>query len=248
MTGYRQFAPRDPTRSPVDAYWINRCGSDPSFDRVLPDGCIDLVFRRDADGGTLFSSPLIERPDFVAGPLPHWFVGVRFKPAMARALIDVPPAECRGRAIRAVEIEPGFAALEDRLRHCRNADEALASLRACVDRRLMAAPRDVPARVREAVSLLRGSSVRKIARRLGTSERSLHRDLVQWSGLAPKAIGRILRMQRALAAIRADAAPLAEIAARLGYADQAHMTRELKTLSGHTPRELRPVRFLQDAA
>lgn len=260
MTDYRQFAPLDPLRSPVDAYWINRCGGDlagdsrgdTAFDRVLPDGCIDLVFRRDAGGGMLFSSPLIDRPDFVAGPLPHWFVGVRFKPAMARALIDLPPAECRGRAIRAGEIDVGFAALEDRLGHCRTAEEALRVLRASVDQRIAAARHEAPARVREAVSLLRGGSVRKAARRLRITERSLQRDLVQWSGLAPKALGRILRMQRALAAIRADAAPLADIAARLAYADQAHMTRELKALSGYTPRELRPrkptaVRFLQDA-
>jgi AraC-like DNA-binding protein len=248
MTGYRQIAPLDPARSPVDAYWINRCAGDSSFDRILPDGCIDLVFRRDDDGGTLFSSPLIDRPDFASGALPHWFVGVRFKPAMARVVIDLPPAACRDRAIPARDIATVFGALEDRLIHCRSAEEALAVLRATIDRRIAAANHDVPARVREAVFLLSFASVHTTARHLRTTERSLHRDLVQWSGLAPKAIGRILRMQRALAAIRADAAPLAEIATRLGYADQAHMTRELKALSGHTPRELRPVRFLQDAA
>lgn len=256
MTGYRQYASSDPVRSPVDAYWINRCASDSrgdsSFDRVLPDGCIDLVFRRDGAGGTLFSSPLIERPDFASGPLPRWFVGVRFKPAMARGLIDVPPAECRDRAIHARDIDAGFAALEDRLGACTNADSALAMLRAHVDQRLANTTHDVPARVLEAVSLLRGNSVRMTARHLGTTARSLQRDLVQWSGLAPKALGRILRMQRAIAAIRADAAPLAHIAVRIGYADQAHMTRDLKALSGYTPGALRPrkpiaVRFVQDA-
>jgi hypothetical protein len=34
----------------------------------------------------------------------------------------------------------------------------------------------------------------------------------------------------------------------MGYADQAHMTRELKDLSGYAPSELMPVRNLQDAA
>jgi AraC-like DNA-binding protein len=43
--------------------------------------------------------------------------------------------------------------------------------------------------------------------------------------------------------------PLATLALRLGYADQAHMTRELKALAGVTPREIvSPVRNLQDAA
>jgi AraC-like DNA-binding protein len=58
-------------------------------------------------------------------------------------------------------------------------------------------------------------------------------------------------MQRCLAALRAGRTPLALLALRLGYADQAHMTRELKALAGVTPREVVravPVRNLQDAA
>ena len=93
------------------------------------------------------------------------------------------------------------------------------------------------------------AQMRKVARALGISERSLHRDLTRWSGLAPKSLARILRMQRALAAIRARRMPLALTALQMGYADQAHMTRELKELAGLTPGEiLAPVRNLQDAA
>jgi AraC-like DNA-binding protein len=76
----------------------------------------------------------------------------------------------------------------------------------------------------------------------------MHRDLVRWSGLSPKILARILRMQRTLAAICAGTAPLARVALDMGYADQAQMTRELKDLSGYTPSELMPVRNLQDAA
>jgi AraC-like DNA-binding protein len=106
--------------------------------------------------------------------------------------------------------------------------------------------------VQEAVALLaRGAEVHRVARAVGTSERSLHRELVRWSGLAPKPLARILRMQRCLAALRAGGVPLAVLAPTLGYADQAHMTRELKTLAGVTPRQVMresPVRNLQDAA
>jgi len=58
-------------------------------------------------------------------------------------------------------------------------------------------------------------------------------------------------MHRCLAALRAGRMPLAELALRLGYADQAHMTRELKTLAGITPGDVvraAAVRNLQDAA
>jgi AraC-like DNA-binding protein len=264
MDGYQQFQPIEAFRALIDAYWVNRpeltaLGAAP-FDRVLPDGCIDLIFRGGAGGGALFSSALIERPLYFADAARGWFVGVRFRPAMARALLDVEPAACRDREIRAAIIDRRFAALENELQDCASPETALAKLRRWVDARLAACGgRVAPVRVQEAIALLaRGSGashVAKVAHAVGMTERSLRRELTLWSGLAPKSLGRILRMQRALAAIRAGRAPLALIALDTGYADQAHMTRELKALTGFTPAQVaRPmrhpqaVRNLQDAA
>jgi AraC-like DNA-binding protein len=256
--GYQQFRPSEAFRSLVDAYWINRpdapraAGGAP-VDRVLPDGCIDLVFRGGANGGALFSSALIERPVFFDGAHQRWYVGVRFRPAMARALLDIDPVECRDRNIPAREIDAGFGVLERALQDCASAEEALAVLKRAIDARLVRREREAaPARVREAIALLgRGDvQVHAVARALGITERSLYRDMLRWSGLAPKPLARILRLQRTLAALRAGRLPLALIAAHMGYADQAHMNREMKVLAGATPAELaaRPVRNLQDAA
>jgi AraC-like DNA-binding protein len=248
---YQQMRPIAAFRSRVDVYWINRPG-DGAGVCVLPDGCIDLVFRGGADGGRLFASALIERP-LPIGTTSAWFVGVRFRPAMARAVLDIDPIDCRDRDVPAQLIDAGLGALEERLLACASADDAFAVLQRAVDARL--AQRDgagAPRRVQEAVALLaRGAEVHRVARAVGTSERSLHRELVRWSGLAPKPLARILRMQRCLAALRAGGVPLAVLAPTLGYADQAHMTRELKTLAGVTPRQVMresPVRNLQDAA
>lgn len=254
---YRQHQPCAALKHVIDAYWINRPDlpdAEP-FDRVLPDGCIDLIFRGGPDDGRLFSSALIARPAFFAATRRSWFVGVRFRPAMARAALDIDPVDCRDRDIPASQIDRAFAPLEAALQDCASPDGALALLRRTVDARLAKREGDaVPARVREAVALLaRGGEVHQVARALGITERSLHRDLMRWSGLAPKSLARILRMQRALGAIRAGTEPLALIALRTGYADQAHMTRDLKALTGSTPAAFaaanrRPVRNLQDAA
>jgi AraC-like DNA-binding protein len=248
---YDQMRPIEAFRSQVDVYWINRLGGAGNV-CVLPDGCIDLVFRGGADGGRLFASALIERP-LPISTTAAWFVGVRFRPAMARAMLDIDPIDCRDHDVPAQLIDTGLRALEERLMDCASADEAFAVLQRAVDARL--AQRDgagAPRRVQEAVALLaRGGEVHRVARAIGTSERSLHRALVRWSGLAPKPLARILRMQRCLAALCAGRMPLATLALSLGYADQAHMARELKTLAGVTPREIRPreaVRNLQDAA
>jgi AraC-like DNA-binding protein len=251
---YQQFQPIEAFRPLVDAYWVNRPGSAP-FDRVLPDGCIDLVFRGGADHTALFSSALVERPMFLTGGNSAWFVGVRFRPAMARAILDVEPVDCRDRDIPANVFDARFRLLEEELQECASPEQALAILKDTVDARLArGAHRVAPARVREALSLLaRGggdSHVRGIAHALGIAERSLHRDLKRWSGLAPKSMARILRMQRTMKMIRSGQMPLANVALQMGYADQAHMTRELKSLTGFTPAEIAPrafVRNLQDA-
>lgn len=255
---YQQFQPIEAFRPLVDAYWVNRPGPADDggpFDRVLPDGCIDLVFRGGADDARLFSSALVERPIFLTGGNSAWFVGVRFRPAMARAILDLEPVECRGRDIPAGAFDARLRLLEEELQECAAPEQALAILRRAIDARLAhSAHRIAPARVREAVRLLaRGGDddhVRGIARALGIAERSLHRDLVRWSGLAPKSMARILRMQRTMTAISGGQMPLAGVALRMGYADQAHMTRELKSLTGFTPAEIAPrafVRNLQDA-
>jgi AraC-like DNA-binding protein len=252
INGYQQTRPIEAFRSLVDVYWINRPGGVPNV-LVLPDGCTDLIFRGGKDSGRLFASALIEQPMPIGGADAGWFVGVRFRPAMARAILDIDPTDCRDREVPARAIEASFGALEERLMACASADQAFAVLTRAVDARL--AQRDgagAPRRVQEAIAALaRGVAVHTVARAAGMSERSLHRELVRWSGLAPKSLGRILRMQRCLAALRAGRTPLADLALRLGYADQAHMTRELKALAGITPGEVAreaAVRNLQDAA
>ncbi|MFD4428948.1 helix-turn-helix domain-containing protein [Nocardia sp. NPDC058497] len=56
-------------------------------------------------------------------------------------------------------------------------------------------------------------------------------------GYGPKMLARILRFQRALAAVRAGV-PAAETAAVTGFADQAHLSREFRDLAGCSVRTL----------
>ena len=72
-----------------------------------------------------------------------------------------------------------------------------------------------------------------------TLSRSLH-DV----GLAPKVYQRVLRLQRFLRAVEDDA-DIATAAATAGYADQAHVTRDSRDLSGETPARLLELRGLR---
>ncbi|WP_143615380.1 helix-turn-helix domain-containing protein, partial [Streptomyces sparsogenes] len=59
----------------------------------------------------------------------------------------------------------------------------------------------------------------------------LHRRSLAAFGYGPKTLARVLRLNRALDAARAGTA-FAEVAALAGYADQAHLAREVKALTG----------------
>jgi AraC-like DNA-binding protein len=84
-------------------------------------------------------------------------------------------------------------------------------------------------------------TVRQLAERLGRSTRTIQRAFADDIGLAPKALLRIVRIQRAMAlALRHQALGWSTIAVRAGYADQPHFVRDFRSLVGCSPREFRP--------
>ena len=90
-----------------------------------------------------------------------------------------------------------------------------------------------------------GSRVEWLADALGISDRQLRRRFRRFVGYGPKTLDRVLRFRRLVSqspAIRSGDGDLARLAAELGYADQAHMTRDCVALSGLTPGRLAATR------
>ncbi|WP_323096101.1 helix-turn-helix domain-containing protein [Intrasporangium sp. YIM S08009] len=73
--------------------------------------------------------------------------------------------------------------------------------------------------------------------RFDIAERTLQRLLHKRIGLGPKWLIRRRRLQEAAERLRDDSDGLAAIAADLGYADQAHFTRDFRRATGLTPGE-----------
>src|SRR4051794_26901208 len=84
------------------------------------------------------------------------------------------------------------------------------------------------------------AAVERVAEDVGLGERQLRRRFDDAVGYGPKTLQRVLRFQRflALAGETAGAPDLAQLAFAAGYADQAHLTRECRRLSGLTPSAL----------
>ncbi|MEW9555171.1 DUF6597 domain-containing transcriptional factor [Nonomuraea sp. NPDC050783] len=123
-------------------------------------------------------------------------------------------------------------------RTVRTARTAPTAPAAPVDPAVLVAPVD-PAAPIIARALRTGRSVAEVAWDLGLSERQLHRRSVAAFGYAPKTLQRIVRFQRALCLARAGV-PLATVAVRAGYTDQAHLSHDVKRLSGVPLRTLAP--------
>lgn len=82
--------------------------------------------------------------------------------------------------------------------------------------------------------------VEHVAAALNTSVRGIQRLARSHVGLPPLAIIRRYRLQEAALRLRADSAVgIADVAADLGDADQAHLSRDFRTVLGLTPRDYR---------
>jgi AraC-like DNA-binding protein len=118
---------------------------------------------------------------------------------------------------------------------------AMEELQAALLRRLQ--PKRLPDRaLGEAIRALSSGStpVATIATRVGWSERHLRDRVYQSTGLSPRELSRIARLQRLLKQVEREDIPWSEHALRGGFADQAHLCREFKALTGLTPTEYRP--------
>jgi AraC-like DNA-binding protein len=152
---------------------------------------------------------------------------------------------------RVVAIEdvlgPRAPLLVERLQEAAGWPERFALLDAVLLRRLGGGPepaREVTWTLRRLTQADGRLAVSSLATEVGWSRRHLAASWRRDVGLAPKAVARILRFQRALRLVR-QGHSLADAAYDCGYADQPHLNRDFRALAGATPRE---VTFVQDAA
>ncbi|MEV6873506.1 helix-turn-helix domain-containing protein [Amycolatopsis sp. NPDC051128] len=195
--------------------------------RIVPDGCLDLVA---GDGAVFVAGPDTAPWSSVTHP-GAVLRGVRFAPGRAPAVLGVPADELRDRRVPLGELWGRAGELL--------AERLLAgeiSLARAVASRLAEVPPPDPAVTALIARLDAGAArVAEAAPPMETSERRLRRRFVQAVGYGPATYLRVARFQRAVA-LAPRAPGLAALAAAAGYADQAHLSRECRALTGLTPR------------
>jgi AraC-like DNA-binding protein len=175
----------------------------------------------------------------VAGPDTHAYVaesttgrwaGVRFYPGTGPTFLGVPAHELRDLRVGLADLWPASEVRRLTARVAAAADPVTALEQVALDRAAAVEPPDPL--LREVVTALdAGRSIAATADRLGLSARQLHRRSLTAFGYGPKTLARVLRLQRALALARSGL-PFAETATRSGFADQAHLARDVRELAG----------------
>ncbi|MEU9375898.1 helix-turn-helix domain-containing protein [Streptomyces sp. NPDC048255] len=195
---------------------------------VLPDGCMDLMW---AGERLLVAGP--DTGPHPAGEVPGGtFSGIRLAPGAAPALLGVPAHLLRDRRVELADLWP---AREVRRLAGRVAGygDPCAGLEELAARRAAEAGPPDPLAAEVVARLRAGDAVAGIAAAVGLGERQLRRRSLDAFGYGARTLGRILRLRRALALARSGM-PYAEVAAVAGYADQAHLAREVRALAGTT--------------
>jgi AraC-like DNA-binding protein len=196
---------------------------------IMPDGCMDLIW----DGDHLF----VAGPDTAA----RWhlsqagtiYVALRFSGGLGPTLLDVPADRLRNQTANLDELWP---ALPVQMLTEQVEANPVAALQTWVGERAARCHRD-PLGPRVLTMAKSGTPIAAMAERLNIGPRQLHRRCLPAFGYGPRHLSRIIRFQRALEEVRCGV-PLAQVAATSGYADQAHLSREVRALAGMTPRGL----------
>jgi AraC-like DNA-binding protein len=230
---YRETAPAADPYGLVACVWTRETER-PYEQRIVPDACVDIIWHRES--GDLFIAGPDTQPHlgFID---PGTLIGLRFSPGSAPAALGVPADSLRdGRVALEAVWSPA---------RTRQVAEALADTGGDADaqRVLESAVTHHAGGARDRIAngvlrLLRsGTRISEMAEAIGLSERQLRRRCLAAFGYGPKVLDRVLRFDRAVRMARSGVA-LADIAYQVGYADQPHLSREIKALSGVPIRSL----------
>lgn len=230
-------------------------GDPPELHRGLPSRFLTLVITLDDPLGVAWPGRPVEKYDALVGGLHSTAihvgatpsragVQVSLTPAAARTLLGLPPGELASTVVGLDDLLGTPArVLTEQLREAPSWDARFDLLEGLfLERWTGDTVREVRPEVGWAWRRLRDTGgaigVQELAVEVGWSRRHLTDRFTAEFGLAPKVAARVLRFEQAVGRLRRQPTiRLADLSARFGYADQAHLTREWQAIAGCSPRQ-----------
>ncbi|HET6373409.1 MAG TPA: AraC family transcriptional regulator [Candidatus Polarisedimenticolia bacterium] len=256
MSFHEQPLAQDLTRY-VQCLWTSSFSQPGRSESVIvPDGCVEIVYsiegsfhlagrpgRAQMPARTITVLGLATRALGTMYRGPSRLIGLRLTPAGAMRLF---PDGLRDLVDGSADGEQIFPALTRRLAGAVEhfTESGRPELLNQELRTTLAGARFVDPRVEHATSLLHSGSgpttVAGAALEAGVSTRRLDRCFDKHFGISPKLLYRVARFQRAFSVgMLGQRGDWADVAARCGYSDQSHLSREFFEFTDQTPERMR---------
>jgi AraC-like DNA-binding protein len=239
LTDYARYWPDDDLRSFVEHLWTVEwdCPT-PRTSEVLTHPSVQLVVG--TDGARVAGVHTARFVTTMTGT--GRVLGVKFLPGAFHAFYGGPVSRLRDRMVSPVEVFGAAAApLQEQVLTRRDHAAAFEPLQELLRSRqpredpLIAELGAVTARIAADREITR---VEQVVETFGIPLRRLQRLFDEYVGVGPKWVIQRYRLHEAAERIAAGAVDdFAGLAMELGYADQAHFTRDFRKLVGHSPAE-----------
>ncbi len=224
-------------------------------ERILPDGCIELVFHFRDPFYTVFSNREchVQSQGFLVGQMndfieiaPHGrigFVAVRFSAQGAYRFLPGSLKAIAGGVVAMKHVwNDSDAETIDRIANAPTMSRRIAVVEDLLVNYLALMQREdvLVDRALALIQLHAGTlRIAELASVVGASTRQLNRRFENAIGVTPKQFSRVSRFVRALTELRSRRnIPLTEVALNSGYFDQAHFNHEFRQFAGFQPSEL----------
>lgn len=251
---YEEFIPAEPLAKYVRCLWIleSAAGESPSKERILPDGCTEIVFHL-ADPFNQYTDGAAERQPLamlVGQMRRHLLIqptgrvrvlGVRFWPGGAYPFLRLPQHEIADRVVALDAVWGGIAGeLHSRIADAATGTQGARQVETILLARLNQFRHHDESALKAIALILRAGgclSIDTLAQQMGINSRRLDRTFNTRVGLPPKTLCRIVRFQQVFKKIerQVHSPDWVQIALDCGYYDQPHFIKEFKAFAGKKP-------------
>lgn len=238
---YREYAPSAALRAYVECFWSAAPGAGTASPvrRVLPDGCVDIIVERNGSRGGVSMVGTMTRALVVESNSWTHYVGVRFRPGVARALFGIPAVELTDLRVPLAELWRDADTITERVLCAPSPARRVCAMESVLLERVRRMPplaADVLAATQMILRAAGNLSVTALAPALGVTRQHLARSFARDVGISPKMLARVARVRAAVARIHDSVEPnWSTLALELGFYDQSHLVHDVKELTGLTP-------------
>ena len=246
---YSEIKPRPPLSRFVECFWtLEGEEQSPQPERILPDGCIELIL----NFGAKFSQHCDDKRSLqprnflvgqMTGPIlisptgPVELVGIRFHPGGTLPFLRLPLEQVTDEVVELGSLSRKLEReLLDAVSESSSLTQKIAAvevfLTRCVANLEHSRVMMLAAKIVETAGAV---SVDQLANDAGISSRQLERRFLREVGVGPKLLGRIIRFQQVFRAVEQCNAAWSTIALECGYYDQAHLIRDFNQFAQQTP-------------